>query len=207
MVLAVSTQGWVVLITFGLVLLLFFSLMARYLALWVQAYHAGAPVGILQLVGMSLRKVDPRVIVLSKIRAVQAGLRVDVDDMERHYLSGGHVSDVVNALIAAENGEVEMDWAAAAALDLSGQDVIGVVEAAVKAKLAGGPEPVSVAQDLSQLVGAEAVAETEITLPGIVRVGDVQVAALPEDQEIPAGAPVQIVRAAETHVVVREIPS
>ena len=88
----------IILIIVGLV---FFLLIVKFFRLWLQAKLSRADVKFSELIGMWLRKVDTRVIVLSKITAVQAGLTLTTRDLESHYLAGGRVPNVVRALIAA----------------------------------------------------------------------------------------------------------
>ncbi|KKK50498.1 hypothetical protein LCGC14_3124410, partial [marine sediment metagenome] len=100
--LAITQVVWVVVAVLALVGFVLLVLIGKFFALWVQALFAGAKVSLGQLIGMSLRKVNPHVIVLSKIRVVQAGMReVTTNDMESHYLAGGRVPNVITALIAA----------------------------------------------------------------------------------------------------------
>ena len=84
-----------------IVLLVFILIIGRFFGLWIQAKAAKADITMLELVGMWLRKVNTRIIVQSKITAIQAGLTVRTQDLESHYLSGGRVPNVVRALIAA----------------------------------------------------------------------------------------------------------
>ena len=97
---------------FALVILV---LIGRFIKLWIQAYFAKAGVSMFDLIGMSLRKVNPHVIVLSKIRAVQSGLALATRDMESHYLAGGRVPNVITALIAANRANIELSWKTATA--------------------------------------------------------------------------------------------
>ena len=134
---------WVVggiLIIIGLIIL---SLIGRFIKLWIQAYFARAGVTMFELIGMSLRKVDPRVIVLSKIRAVQAGLSVTTRDMESHYLAGGRVPNVVTALIASNRANIDLSWKTATAIDLAGRDILDAVQTSVNPKVIDCPNPAS----------------------------------------------------------------
>jgi uncharacterized protein YqfA (UPF0365 family) len=88
--------------------------------LWIAAWSSGAYVGLLTLVGMRLRRVPPSTIVTARISAVKAGLQgVSVNDLEAHYLAGGSVVRVVNALISADKANIEMPFKRAAAIDLA----------------------------------------------------------------------------------------
>jgi len=97
---------------------------------------------MLSLIGMSLRKVNLRVIVLSKIRAVQAGLALTTNDMESHYLSGGRVPNVITALIAANRANIALTWRTATAIDLAGRDILDAVQTSVNPKVIDCPSPV-----------------------------------------------------------------
>ena len=88
--------------------------------LWIAAWSSGAPVGIFTLIAMRLRRVVPGDIVNPRISAIKAGLDLTTDDLESHYLAGGNVKAVVNALISARKANIELDFNKAAAIDLAG---------------------------------------------------------------------------------------
>jgi len=134
---------WVLGIIVIVVALVLIALVARFVKLWVQAFFAKAGVSMFDLIGMSLRKVDPRVIVLSKIRAVQAGLSVTTREMESHYLAGGRVPNVITALIAANRANIELTWKTATAIDLAGRDILDAVQTSVNPKVIDCPHPSS----------------------------------------------------------------
>ncbi len=144
--LAQSTGDVVLYIVLGVLILLaiiFVAVIGRFIKLWIQAYFARAGVSMFDLIGMSLRKVDPRVIVLSKIRAVQAGLDVSTRDMESHYLAGGRVPNVITALIAANRANIELTWMTTTAIDLAGRDILDAVQTSVNPKVIDCPNPQS----------------------------------------------------------------
>jgi uncharacterized protein YqfA (UPF0365 family) len=116
-------------------------LLAQIFGLWIQALFAGAKVTIRQLIGMKLRKVDSRLIVLSKIQAVRAGLDITTDALESHYLAGGRVRNVVIALIAANRANIKLDFRLATAIDLAGRDVLDAVQTSVNPKVIDCPNP------------------------------------------------------------------
>ena len=125
-------------------LLVVFAVMARYLRLWVQSVASGAGIGLFDLVAMSFKKVNPAVIVRSKIMAVQAGLGdstgITRQALEAHYLAGGRVPLVVQALIAAHKAGIrELDFKRAAAIDLAGRDVREAVQTSVYPKVIDCP--------------------------------------------------------------------
>jgi len=126
---------------FALFLLVFFAMFAPVFPLWIQAVSAGAPIGPLQMVVMKLKKVNPRVIVTSRIMAVQAGLTgITTNAMESHYLAGGNVTLVIRALIASQKASIELNWNTAAAIDLAGRNVMEAVQTSVKTKVIDCPD-------------------------------------------------------------------
>ncbi len=124
--------------------LLVLTVFARYFRWWIQSVTTGAGIGILDLLGMKFRKVNPNVIVRSKIMAVQAGIGdehgVTSKALEAHYLSGGNVPLVIRALIAAAKAKlVELDFKLAAAIDLAGRNVLEAVQTSVNPKVIDCP--------------------------------------------------------------------
>ena len=127
-----------------LALLVVFGLLARYLRLWLQSYASSAGIGLFDLVAMSFKKVSPTVIVRSKIMAVQAGLGdasgITRQALEAHYLAGGRVPLVVQALIAANKAKIdELDFKLATAIDLAGRNVREAVQTSVYPKVIDCP--------------------------------------------------------------------
>jgi uncharacterized protein YqfA (UPF0365 family) len=124
--------------------LVVFALLARYLRLWVQSYASSAGIGLFDLVAMSFKKVNPAVIVRSKIMAVQAGLGdssgITRQALEGHYMAGGRVPLVVQALIAANRAKMrDLDWKLATAIDLAGRNVREAVQTSVYPKVIDCP--------------------------------------------------------------------
>ncbi|MEX0775351.1 MAG: flotillin-like protein FloA [Phycisphaeraceae bacterium] len=150
---------WVVIVVAILFVFFFLVLFGRYVNLWLQAQLSGAPVSFIDLIGMQFRKVDPRVIVLSRIRAVKAGLDISTNQLETQLLSGGRVPTVVTAMIAAHRADIELPWDKACAIDLAGRDILDAVQTSVNPKVIDVPNPVTsgrstidaVAQDGIQL--------------------------------------------------------
>ena len=103
------------------VILLSIILWAIPVRLWVEAISAGVKVGILYLVGMRLRKVNPPAVVRPLIWATKAGLPLAIGDLEAHYLAGGAVDRVVRALISADKANIDLSFQQAAAIDLAGR--------------------------------------------------------------------------------------
>ncbi|MCA9087585.1 MAG: flotillin-like protein FloA [Planctomycetaceae bacterium] len=125
-------------IVFGGILLVFH----HYFSLWLTAYVTGTRIGMLSLILMSLRKVDPKVIVQCKVMAVQAGLPdFPTRSLEAQYLAGGDVERVTLALIAAHCASIDLDWDTAAAIDLAGRDVLEAVQVSVNPKIIDCPDP------------------------------------------------------------------
>jgi uncharacterized protein YqfA (UPF0365 family) len=117
----------------------------------VQALVSGARVGLFTIVFMRFRKVPPKLIVTSKIMAVKAGLDFSTDSLESHYLAGGNVSRVVQALIAADKANIELEFNRAAAIDLAGRDVLEAVQMSVNPKVIETPMIAAMAKDGIQL--------------------------------------------------------
>jgi uncharacterized protein YqfA (UPF0365 family) len=138
-----------VVIAVAIIVLLFF--VGSAISLWVQALVSGARVGLLNLVFMRFRKVPPKLIVTSKIMAVKAGLNFSTDALESHFLAGGNVSRVVQALIAADKANIELDFNRAAAIDLAGRDVLEAVQMSVNPKVIETPMIAAMAKDGIQL--------------------------------------------------------
>jgi uncharacterized protein YqfA (UPF0365 family) len=130
-----------VLIILGIFVLLLLLFLASFLRLWLQAYFSRANIKFSELIGMRLRKVDSRTIVLSKITAVQAGLNLTTRDLESHYLAGGRVPNVVRALIAADRANIDLTLKTATAIDLAGRDILDAVQTSVNPKVIDCPDP------------------------------------------------------------------
>ncbi|MFV0445531.1 MAG: flotillin-like protein FloA [Planctomycetaceae bacterium] len=152
-----QTLVWMVvaaIVVFGLI---FFAIFARYFSLWIQSKTTRAGIGILNLVMMSIRRVNPSVILRSKIMAVQAGLTdsypISTQALEAHYLAGGNVPNVIRALIAAHRANLDMDWQVAQAIDLAGRDVLDAVRTSVYPKVIDCPDPKKSSGPLDAVAG------------------------------------------------------
>lgn len=150
------------------VIVLLFALVAKFFWLWIQSVTTGAKVGLLDLLGMWLRRVDLKTIVRSKIMAVQAGLgeeEITSQLLEAHYLAGGNVPQVIRALIAARKSKtITLSFREATAIDLAGRDVLEAVQTSVYPKVIDCPPRGSARQSL------DAVAKDGIQLKVKVRV-------------------------------------
>lgn len=120
--------------------------------LWFTALVSGVRVSLLQLILMRWRKVPPGVIVNSMIAATKAGLHLKRDDLEAHYLAGGHVQAVVNSLISADKANIELTFKTATAIDLAGRDVLEAVQMSVNPKVIDTKKVTAVAKDGIQLI-------------------------------------------------------
>jgi uncharacterized protein YqfA (UPF0365 family) len=120
--------------------------------LWVEALAAGVRVGLTNLVGMRLRKVSPAAVVRPLVKASKAGIQLNTDMLEAHYLAGGNVDRVVNALIAADKAGIALDFKKATAIDLAGRDVLEAVQVSVNPKVIQTPKVAAMAKDGIQLI-------------------------------------------------------
>ena len=147
-----AAQTTQILVIVGIVVALFLGLIilavfARFFRLWIQSVTTGAGIGIFDLLGMTFRKVNPAVIVRSKIMAVQAGIGdeqgVTSKGLEAHYLAGGNVPLVTRALVAAAKAKlVDLNFKLATAIDLAGRNVLEAVQTSVNPKVIDCPDRV-----------------------------------------------------------------
>jgi uncharacterized protein YqfA (UPF0365 family) len=204
---------WLV-VLFGalIVALAFFAIFARYFRLWIQSVTTGAGIGILDLLRMTFRKVNPTIITRSKIMAVQAGIYesegLTTKGLEAHYLAGGNVPLIIRSMIAARKAKIlDLDFKRATAIDLAGRNILEAVQTSVNPRVIDCPPKnskrptldavakngvqlkvkarVTVRANLDQLIGGA----TEETI--VARVGEGIVSAI---------------GSAETHKVVLENP-
>jgi len=125
--------------------------------LWIEAIFAGVKVGIGDLIGMRLRKVNPAAVVRPLIAATKAGLNLSTRPLEAHYLAGGHVDRVVKALISADKANLGLDFKQATAIDLAGRDVLEAVKVSVNPKVIDTPRVAAMAKDGIQLIATARV--------------------------------------------------
>lgn len=168
---ATGSDTIVIILLVGAVIagLIVFAIFARYFRLWIQSKSTGAQVGIFDLLGMTFRKVNPTVIVRSKIMAVQAGLNeqtgITSKSLEAHYLAGGNVPLVIRAIIAANKAKtIDLPFKLATAIDLAGRNVLEAVQTSVYPKVIDCPGRSSGRQTL------DAVAKNGIQLKVKARV-------------------------------------
>jgi len=123
------------------IFLILILVVGQFLNLYIQALLSGAHVGLLEMIGMKLRKVDIRTVVISRIRAVKAGIDIPTNSLETHYLAGGRVPNVVSAMIAANYAKIALPWNVSTAIDLAGRDILDAVNTSVNPKVIDCPSP------------------------------------------------------------------
>jgi uncharacterized protein YqfA (UPF0365 family) len=120
--------------------------------LWITAVFSGVRISLFALIFMRVRRVPPRIVVESLITATKAGLKLTGEDLETHFLAGGHVPSVIRALISADKANIQLSFKQAAAIDLAGRDVFEAVQTSVNPRVINTPSVAAVAQDGIQLV-------------------------------------------------------
>lgn len=187
-----ETGFYIFIFLVAVVLIIVLSILGKFISLWFQAFVSGTPIPLFNIIGMSLRKIPPRIIVNARINLFKAGLKqISVADLETHYLAGGHITNVVEALIAADKANIPLDWRRATAIDLAGRDLKDAVQTSVNPRVIDCPNHggyitgvakdgiqlncrarVTVRTNIAQLVGGA----TEETI--IARVGEGIVSAI-----------------------------
>lgn len=154
----VNVIGFIIIIG---ALILFLSMFFSFVpvGLWISAFAANARVGIFNLIGMRLRRVSPNRIVLPYIKASKGGINLSANQLEAHYLAGGNVDRVVDALIAAHRANMDLPFERAAAIDLAGRDVLEAVKMSVTPRVIETPNVSAVAKD-----GIELLAKARVTV-------------------------------------------
>lgn len=156
----------------GFVLVVMIIVLLFYGNIWFQAYMSSADVSLRSLVGMGFRQVPPQLIVSAKIMASQAGLSIHRRDgistsrLETHYLAGGRVLDVIQAIIAAHRAGIDLDFDRASAIDLAGRDVVDAVRTSVHPRVIDCPDPRSGVSTLSAIArnGVELRVRARVTV-------------------------------------------
>jgi uncharacterized protein YqfA (UPF0365 family) len=186
------------------------AVFVRYFRYWIQSKTTGAGIGIFDLLGMTFRKVDPKVIVRAKVMAVQAGLGdpegITSKGLEAHYLAGGNVPLVTKAIVAAHKAKFDLTFKQSCAIDLAGRDVLEAVQTSVYPKVIDCP-PRTSSQALSAVArnGIELRVRARVT----VRANLNQIIGGATEETIIARVGEGIVSAigsAETHSEVLEYP-
>ncbi|MGM0621270.1 MAG: flotillin-like protein FloA [Bacteroidota bacterium] len=148
MIESLGTWGMVI----GVIVLLFIILYFIPIGLWFSALVSGVKISLLQLFLMRFRKVPPGVIVRALIEGTKAGLHLNRNDLEAHYLAGGHVASVVHALVSASKANIDLTFKVATAIDLAGRDVFEAVQMSVNPKVINTPPVTAVSKDGIQLI-------------------------------------------------------
>lgn len=181
-----------IMLMIAIVAIIIISILGKFVSLWFQAFVSGTPIPLFNIVGMALRKIPPRIIVNARINLFKAGLKdITVSDLETHFLAGGHIVNVVEALIAADKANIPLDWRRATAIDLAGRNLKEAVQTSVNPRVIDCPSHgsyitgvakdgiqlncrarVTVRTNIAQLVGGA----TEETI--IARVGEGIVSAI-----------------------------
>jgi uncharacterized protein YqfA (UPF0365 family) len=156
--------GIVIVLIIAAILILWMFFYFIPLGLWFSAVFARVYVSIGQLIGMRIRKVPPGIIINALVSATKAGLKLNCNDLEAHYLAGGNVRSVVNALISADKANIPLDFKAATAIDLAGRDVLEAVQMSVNPKVINTPPVTAVAKD-----GIQLIAKARVTVRANIR--------------------------------------
>lgn len=141
-----SITGLVVGIVLAVVVVIVFFAMVP-MSQWFRALVSGAPISMAKLVGMRLRKIRIGMIVDAYITGKKAGLDININELETHYMAKGDVIKVVNALISAHSANIDLSTKAAMAIDLAGRDVLNAVRVSVNPKVIETPVIASIAKD------------------------------------------------------------
>ena len=146
-----SVAGTFVIIIISIIGLFIFLYLVP-IGLWFSALLSGVRISLIQLIFMRWRKVPPSIIVNAMINSTKAGLKLTRDELEAHFLAGGHVQSVVNALISADKANIPLDFKSATAIDLAGRDVFEAVQMSVNPRVINTPPVSAVAKNGIQLV-------------------------------------------------------
>ena len=143
-------------VTVGIVVLILIAIWLIFyyipVGLWFSALVSGVRINLLQLFLMRWRRVPPGIIVSSMIEGTKAGLKLDANELEAHFLAGGNVTNVVHALVSAQKANINLDFKMATAIDLAGRDVFEAVQMSVNPKVINTPPVAAVAKDGIQLI-------------------------------------------------------
>ncbi len=135
-----STEAYFGIVVAAILVIILLTIMMKFISLWFQAFVSGTPIALFNIIGMSLRKIPPTVIVNACINSYKAGLKdILVSDLETHFLAGGNVLDVVRAMIAADKANIALTWKQATAIDLAGRDILDAVRTSVNPKVIDCP--------------------------------------------------------------------
>ncbi len=156
----------------GVFLLIFLVVLMKYANLYVRSVTTNAGIGLFQMFAMSLRKVPPAMIVDAKVMLVQSRIEnVSTRDLEAHYLAGGRVQKVVQAMISANRAGIDLDFRTAAGIDLAGRDVLEAVKTSVTPKVIDCPNPASGKTEVAAVAkdGIQVLAKARVTVRTNIR--------------------------------------
>ncbi|WP_414838793.1 flotillin-like protein FloA [Carnobacterium sp. TMP28] len=156
-----ETSGLIGIAIVAILVIIILSMFFRFVpvGLWVTAYFSGVKVSIGTLVGMRLRRVAPQNIIRPLIKATKAGLDININELEAHYLAGGDINQVIDALIAAQRANIDLVFKQAAAIDLAGRNVFEAVQVSVNPKVIETPVIAAMAMN-----GIEVKARAKVTV-------------------------------------------
>ena len=156
-----ETSGLIGIAIIAIIVIVILSMFFRFVpvGLWVTAYFSGVKVSIGTLVGMRLRRVAPQNIIRPLIKATKAGLEININELEAHYLAGGDINQVIDALIAAQRANIDLVFKQAAAIDLAGRNVFEAVQVSVNPKVIETPVIAAMAMN-----GIEVKARAKVTV-------------------------------------------
>src|SRR5690606_5066681 len=138
-------------IIIGIIIAFFLLIYLLPVNLWFTAQLSGVRINLLNLFLMRLRKVPPALVTNAMITSTKAGLAISSNEIETHYLAGGHVNNVIKALISADKANIPLDFKLATAIDLAGRDVFEAVQLSVNPRVINTPPVAAVAKDGIQL--------------------------------------------------------
>lgn len=140
-------------VVIGIIALVVIAMIWNAFWLWWQSILSNAPVGLLQIIFMRFRKVNPSTIVNARITAKKAGIEITADELEAHYLAGGHVERVVQALISAHKADITLSFDRCCAIDLAGRDVKEAVGTSVNPKVIDVPSGAMARSSIDGIAG------------------------------------------------------
>ena len=161
-----SAMWLLLLIVSCVIMLVIFTVLWRFGSLWIQAMLSGAPISIFDLIGMQLRRIDPRMITQARIMSKKAGIDISSDRLEAHALAGGNVVPVVQALIAAHKADISLSFDRGCAIDLAGRDIRDAVNTSVNPKVIDCPNPAKGRQTIDAVAmdGIQLMVKARVTV-------------------------------------------
>lgn len=182
-------------------------LLFRLVGLWFRARNAGAPVSFARIVRLSMMRLNPRPLIDAYGLAVAGGIDASFDDLVNHAVSGGRLQRAVLASVAAKKANVEFPFSMARAMDLTGRDVVDMVQDLIRAKREGDREAAESLDPnaIHAMIGKEGDVSVAVGPPGLVLIDGKRVNALCGAGYIKKGSKVRIVSAKDNMVVVEPV--